>query len=67
MRSAAWKDNSVYAKSSVKDHLDLDDTSSQERIIGITKTVDVQVTSLEEDGTKKTTADKEYFRGISAV
>jgi hypothetical protein len=55
----------MYAKSAVDK--DLDDSSSQERIIGITKTVDIQVTSLEEEGRRKTTADKEYFRGMSSV
>jgi hypothetical protein len=45
---------------------DSDDTSSQERIIGITKTVGIEVTSVDvEEGRGKTTAGMEPFRAGS--
>lgn len=39
----------------------MDDTGSEERMVGITRTVDVQVTN--EYGKGSTTAGKETFRG----
>jgi hypothetical protein len=59
---ATWKDN-MYSSRSVGTKGDLDDASSQERIIGITKTVGIEVTSVDIDEEKrKTTAEMETFR-----
>jgi hypothetical protein len=58
---ATWADNMYNRSTATKG--DSDDTSSQERIIGITKTVGIEVTSVDvEDGKRKTTAGMEAFR-----
>jgi hypothetical protein len=57
---SAWKDNTKNSRSATK--MSMDDSSSQERIIGITKTVDVQVTSLNHNSKIRTTAQGEMFR-----
>jgi hypothetical protein len=56
-----WKDN-MYNRSTITKG-DSDDGSSQERIIGITKTVGVEVTSVdvESKGNGRTTAEMETF------
>jgi hypothetical protein len=60
---ATWTDK--YNRSTVTKG-DSDDTSSQERIIGITKTVGIEVTSVDvEEGKGKTTAGMEAFRAGS--
>lgn len=59
-RSAAWKDTSKSSRNATRSSID--DSSSQERIIGITKTVDVQVTTLDSDTKGRTTAQGEMFR-----
>jgi hypothetical protein len=43
----AWKDNSMYESRAVKDS-DVETMGSQERIVGIKKTVDVRVVSAED-------------------
>jgi hypothetical protein len=61
---ATWADNMYNRSTATKG--DSDDTSSQERIIGITKTVGIEVTSVDvEEGKGKTTAGMEAFRAGS--
>jgi len=58
--SAGWKESAMYSsRASAKRDTDVDDASSQERIIGITKTVDVHIM---EEGRGSTPSGKESFR-----
>jgi len=57
----AWRESrNIYARSPAKK--DTDETSSQERIIGITKTIDVEVTKTGQGVRGKTTAEEEMFK-----